>query len=137
MNVETATEEKIEASFTDTTSGKVYTSNSDVFYADFVWMIPIGIIIGEALLAHLISIGLALVIARVTYTIATEVAEELKKRSGNHYPAILIHGKGVMIGNKSISLNEAATRLIGPKYISGLKGEHDNVWSKSSNWLKT
>ncbi|WP_222124336.1 SAR2788 family putative toxin, partial [Bacillus pumilus] len=72
VNIENATNEKIEATFTDTATNKKYEINSDEVTPSFVWFIPIGIVIGEALLAHLISIGLAVTISGVTYVAYSE-----------------------------------------------------------------
>lgn len=80
IDVETATSEKIEATFTDSETGEEYVINTDELQASFAFLLPIGVVIGEALLAHLIAAGLAFTIAGVTYVVATEVIQDLQKR---------------------------------------------------------
>ncbi|MGP3610597.1 SAR2788 family putative toxin [Anoxybacteroides rupiense] len=87
VDVENATEDGIVATFTDMGTGEKYELNTNQLHASFAFLIPIGVIIGEALLEHLIAIGLATVIAGVTYTVASSVSETLRKKQYDHYPA--------------------------------------------------
>lgn len=82
---------------------------------------PLGVVIGETLLAHLVAAGLAITIAGVTYAAATEVIEKLNKEKHNHYAAKL-KSNVLYIGN-NVSLSTAASLL-----KSG-----DDVWSKSGD----
>lgn len=126
VDVENATEDGIVATFTDMGTGEKYELNTNELHASFAFLIPIGVIIGEALLEHLIAIGLAAVIAGVTYTVASSVSETLRKKQYDHYPAYIDKKKDrVMIGNKPLTLDEAASRLKGaPPY--------NDVWSTDS-----
>lgn len=123
VNIENATNEKIEATFTDTETNKKYEINSDEVTASFVWFIPIGIVIGEALLAHLISIGLAVTISGVTYVAYSEFKK--RKRTYSHYMAVR-KSKGLFIGNG----------LKRPAAIARLK-RGDDTWSTSKNNAKS
>ena len=126
VDVENATEDGIVATFTDMGTGEKYELNTNELHASFAFLIPIGVIIGEALLEHLIAIGLAAVIAGVTYTVASSVSETLRKKQYDHYPAYIDKKKDrVMIGNKPLTLDKAASRLKGaPPY--------NDVWSTDS-----
>lgn len=75
--------------------------------------------IGEALLSHLIAASAAVVIAGVTYTVASKVASKLRNKSYDHYAAVIRKGD-VYIGNP-ISYSAAVARM-----KSG-----GDVWSKS------
>lgn len=122
VDVETATSEKIVATFTDSETGEEYFVNTDQLQASIAFLVPIGVIIGEALLAHLVSAGLAIIIGGVTYAAATEVIKDLqKKKEYDHYVAKL-DNNALFIGN-NISLSTAASHL-----ISG-----GDVWSRTGD----
>lgn len=123
VNIENATAERVEATFTDTETNESYEVNSDEITASFVWFVPIGIAIGEALLAHLISIGLAVTISGVTYIAYSEFKK--RKRTYSHYMAIR-KDKGLFIGN---GLKRSAA-------VSRLKKGGD-TWSTSKNNAKS
>ena len=99
IDVETATSEQIEATFTDVESGEEYVVNTDELQASFAFLLPIGVVIGEALLAHLVAAGLAFTIAGISYVAATEVIKELQKKKDNHYAAKLKNDV-LYIGNR-------------------------------------
>jgi hypothetical protein len=122
VEVDTATEEKIEATFINVETGEEYDVNTDELQASFAFLIPIGIVIGEALIAHLIAIGLALVISGVTYIAYTEFIK--KKRTYSHYMATR-QSSGIFIGN-GLSASKATSRL-----KSG-----GDTWSNSSYGAK-
>ncbi|MRX70733.1 hypothetical protein GJU40_00930 [Bacillus lacus] len=88
-HVDYATDEELIATFIDTETGETYNVNSNEFKASLVWFIPLGVVLGEAIIAHLISAGLAVVIAGITYTDVKEVSEKLKKEKHDLYMAIL------------------------------------------------
>lgn len=113
IDVETATSEKIEATFTDIETGEVYVINTDELQASFAFLLPIGVIIGEALLAHLVAAGLAFTIAGITYVVATEIINDLQKKKDNHYAAKL--KKDVLYIGASLLLSQAATHLASGK----------------------
>ncbi|MEC3608533.1 SAR2788 family putative toxin [Bacillus glycinifermentans] len=123
VNIENATDEKIEATFIDTETNEKYEINSDEITASFVWFIPIGIAIGEALLAHLISIGLAVTISGVTYIAYSEFKK--RKRTYSHYMAVR-KSKGLFIGN-GLKRSAAVARL----------KRGDDTWSTSKNNAKS
>jgi hypothetical protein len=54
--------------------------NSNEAHASMAFLVPIGVVIGEALLSHLIAASAAIVIAGVTYTVASKVASTLRKK---------------------------------------------------------
>ena len=39
-------------------------------------VLPLGVVIGETLLAHLVAVGLAITIGGITYAAATEIIEK-------------------------------------------------------------
>lgn len=121
IDVKTATDEKIEATFIDIETGEEYSINTDELQASFAFLLPLGVVIGETLLAHLVAAGLAITIAGVTYAAATEVIEKLNKEKHNHYAAKL-KSNVLYIGN-NVSLSTAASLL-----KSG-----EDVWSKSGD----
>ncbi|MGE1098579.1 SAR2788 family putative toxin [Bacillus altitudinis] len=123
INVENATDDKIEGTFIDTETNEKYKINSDEITASFVWFIPVGIVIGEALLAHLISMGLAVTITGVTYVAYSEFKKH--KRTYSHYMAVR-KSKGLFIGN---GLKRSAA-------IARLKKGGD-TWSTSKNNAKS
>ncbi|WP_375087982.1 SAR2788 family putative toxin [Peribacillus sp. RS7] len=121
--VEEATDKEFIATFIDTENGEEYNVNSNEFEASLVWFIPLGVVLGEALIAHLISAGLAVVIAGVTYTAVKEVSSKLKKQKHKHYMAMLTKGD-LYIGN-SFSKTQAVSRL------KSSDKKNNNVWSVS------
>ncbi|MFP7473385.1 SAR2788 family putative toxin [Niallia taxi] len=121
--IETATDEELIATFIDKETGEEYNVNTNEFKTSLVWLIPIGVVLGEALIAHLISAGLAVVIAGITYTAVKEVAKELKKKKHEHYMAVLTKGD-LYIGN-SLSKAQAVSRL------KSSDKKNNNVWSVS------
>ncbi|MDX8346333.1 SAR2788 family putative toxin [Rossellomorea sp. YZS02] len=121
--VNTATDEEFIATFIDQETGEQYEVNSNELNASLVWLIPLGVVLGEALIAHLISAGLAVVIAGVTYTAVKEVSEKLKKKKHDHYMAILTKGD-LFIGNP-LSEAQAVSRL------KSKDKKANNVWSVS------
>lgn len=123
IEVETATEDKIEANFIDIETGEEYNVNSDNLQASFAFLIPLGVIIGEALLSHLIAIGLAVTIAGITYTAVKEVSSKLKKDKHKHYMAMITRGD-LYIGN-ALSRSQAVSR------IKSTDTKNNNVWSVS------
>lgn len=109
--IENATQESgIQAKFIDTITGEEYEIDSEEIEASVVWFaIPIGVAIGEALLAHLISIGLATVIAGVTYI---AISEFLKRpKSYNHYKALIDKETKMLWVSDGISKASAVLRL--------------------------
>ncbi|MGJ7034601.1 SAR2788 family putative toxin [Anoxybacillus eryuanensis] len=129
VDVQQATEYGIVATFTDMNTGEKYEINTNELHASFAFLIPIAVVVGEALLEHLIALGLAFVIAGVTYTLASEIVPTLRNKNYDHYAAYLKTKEGVYIGNP-ISLSEAISRLNGKDF------ETNNVWSKTSGLAK-
>ncbi|MEY8192392.1 SAR2788 family putative toxin [Peribacillus simplex] len=121
--LESATEDGIIGSFIDISTDEKYDFNTTELQASFAFLIPVGIIIGEALLAHLISIGLAVTISGVTYIAASEFLKRNKTK--NHYKAVR-RDSGLFIGD---GLSKA-------KAVSRLKGGND-TWSTSQSNAKT
>ncbi|MFY0801920.1 SAR2788 family putative toxin [Peribacillus frigoritolerans] len=108
VDVETATEEEIVATFTDVATGQEFKVDSNELQASFVWfLVPVGVVIGEVLLAHLISAGLAIVISGVAYLAVAEFLKRPKTKS--HYTAVR-KSSGLFIGN-GITHAKAASRL--------------------------
>lgn len=121
--LESATDDGIIGSFIDISTGEKYDINTKELEASFAFLIPVGIVIGEALLAHLISIGLAVSISGVTYIAASEFLK--KKKTKSHYKAVR-RDSGLFIGD---GLSKA-------KAVSRLKGGKD-TWSTSKSNAKT
>ena len=85
-----------------------------------VIFLPLAVILGKLLFDFLVATVIIVVIAGVTYVIASAITSELQqRREANHYLAVR-WGNGLMIED-SISLNSARTRL-------GMGGD---VWSVS------
>lgn len=111
----------IDAVFTDKETGEVYQVDSEELQASFIWLIaiPIGVVIGEVLLSHLIAAGLAMVLSGVTYL---AISEFLKRpKTYNHYMAHIDKNKKFWVGN-GISKMSAVIRL----------GAGNSTWSTSS-----
>lgn len=120
--IDNATEESgIQAEFIDTDTGDVYKVDSEGVEASIVWFaIPIGVAIGEALIAHLISIGLAMVLSGVTYLAISEFLKRPKNYT--HYMAYIDRAGKFWVGN-GLSRSKAVSRL-----KSG-----NSTWSTSSS----
>lgn len=121
--VEHATEDEIVATFIDTTTGETFNVNSNEFQASLAWFVPLGVVLGEALLAHLVASGTAFVLAGVTYTAVKEVSDKLKKKEHNHYMAKITKGD-LFIGNP-LTKSQAIDRL------QSNDKKNNNVWSKN------
>jgi hypothetical protein len=119
VELKEASEDKIVAVFKDTETNEEFVVNSNEAHASMAFLAPIGVVIGEALLSHLIAASAAVVIAGVTYTVASKVASKLRNKSYDHYAAVIRKGD-VYIGNP-ISYSAAVARM-----KSG-----GDVWSKS------
>ncbi|MFD2114170.1 SAR2788 family putative toxin [Paenibacillus yanchengensis] len=119
----------IDATFTDTETNTSYNVQQDKLEASLVWFIPLGVIIGEALLAQLISAALAITIGTVVYVAASDagVLTKLRNRKDvDHYMAVISAGK-VWIGN-ALTLAQAKYRITDPM----LNDDYRNVWSRTS-----
>ncbi|MBB6282756.1 hypothetical protein HNR34_001084 [Geobacillus subterraneus] len=66
--------------------------NSNKAHASMAFLAPIGVVIGEALLSHLIAASAAVVIAGVTYIVATKVASKLRNKCYDHYATVIRKG---------------------------------------------
>src|SRR5690606_35031521 len=88
----------IQATFTDTETLEVYEVNQDELQASLVFLVPIGVVIGEILLAHLLAMALAVTIGGIAYAAWHEIANTLRNDpTYDHYAAELYLGK-VYIG---------------------------------------
>ncbi|WP_394514284.1 SAR2788 family putative toxin [Priestia aryabhattai] len=125
VSINNASEDGIDAKFIDTDSGESYKVDTNELQASFIWFaIPIGVAIGEALLSHLISIGLATVISGVTYLAISEFMK--RPKSYNHYMAYIDKKGKFWVGN---GISKA-------KAISRLKSKQ-NTWSTSKSNAQT
>ena len=114
------------ATFTDKATGKKYKVDNTKAKSNFAFVIPIGIVIGEAVVAHLLAASLAIVVAGVTYVAATEVASKLRKNKRyDHYAASLNKSKTAMYIGPSLTYKQAKSKL--------KKGD---VWSISKSLAK-
>lgn len=112
----------INATFTDTETNQTFQIEQDKTTASVPVLVPIGVIIGEWLLAQLLAAGTAVVIGGVTYAIWDSVVSKLRsEKKFNHYQAKIISGQ-VGIG-PGISLGVATVRLASPDIYN------NNVWS--------
>lgn len=116
---------EMNATFTNLETNESFLVEQDKLQASFV--IPIGVIIGEALLGYLLSIGAALVVAYETISVITEVRDILKKDQRYHHYTARILGGNLYVGN-AIDLSEAAARIVNPIFTVNTK----NVWSTSA-----
>lgn len=100
------------ATFTDKATGKKYEVDNTKAKSNFAFVIPIGIVIGEALVAHLLAASLAIVVAGVTYVAATEIASKLRKEKRyEHYAATLNKAKTGMYIGPSLTYKQAKSKL--------------------------
>lgn len=117
----------INATFTDLETNQIYTIEQDKLQASFAPAIPIGVVLGESLIAWLIGTGAAIVIAAETWATVNSVREHLREKKYEHYEAKIVAGN-LYVG-KAIDLAGAAYRLTNPMFVV----EHQNVWSTSSS----
>lgn len=116
---------EMNATFTNLETNESFLIEQDKLQASFV--IPIGVIIGEALLGYLLGIGAALVVAYETISVINEVRDILKKDQRYHHYTARILGGNLYVGN-AIDLSAAAARIMNPIFTENTK----NVWSTNS-----
>lgn len=75
-----------------------------------IWLLPIGAIIGEILIYHLLAMATAVIIGSITWVVAEAVTTKLREEKHDHYAARIMQQQ-VWIG-PSISLAVAKARLI-------------------------
>ncbi|MEW4371824.1 hypothetical protein [Paenibacillus kandeliae] len=118
---------EIDATFTDLTTKQeistVHNSTGEVT-PQVVFLVPLGVVVGEALLAALLASAIAVTIGGIVWTTVGSIKEKIRNQQYDHYMAKVMQGD-VYIGNP-ISLTQASNRLAG---ISPLD---NNVWSKNS-----
>jgi hypothetical protein len=114
---------RLRATLHDVQTDRLIPLDSAQFKASFL-VIPVIVMIGELLLAHLIALSLAVVITGITYIALSRVAESLRKQKPEHYAAYLDTKRGVFIG-EPLSRTAAALRLRSTAH--GV----NNTWSKS------
>jgi len=120
VEISEATEDVFIATFTDIETGEQYVVDNTKTKASAV-VLPIAVVLGGALVSHLIAISAAMVIAGVTYYVATKVISRLKRSDPYHYMAKLRSGK-LWIGN-SVSQSRAAAHL----------RAGGDIWSRSNS----
>lgn len=118
--------DSVVATFIDTETNEVYHIDQTKKEPSFAFLVPIGVVIGEWLLAQLIAAATAVTIGGIVYTVATEVAETLKKEKYNHYAAKIMQGK-IWLG-PALSLDQAVSRFIGFDIYNR------DVWSTKFNY---
>lgn len=116
--------EDFEVSNTIEYQGKSYDLEETPNYSEYkqarlAAAIPLVVLLGGSLLNWIISQFASIVIAGVTYVVASAVISELKKKNYDHYLASLRSGK-LYIGN-SITYAAATTRL-----------KSGDVWSRTN-----
>ena len=97
-------------------------------------VIPLGVIIGEALLNYLISLALTIVISGEVYALASEIVSELqKKKEYKHYMAILKDEQNGIFNIKKLYIGPAidTTKGAASALLTGV-----NVWSTSQAYAK-
>ncbi|MFP3845777.1 SAR2788 family putative toxin [Priestia filamentosa] len=122
VDVKEAYDDVFVADFTDTETNETISVNNEELQASFAFLVPIGVVIGESLAAHLIAASAAVVIAGATYYAATKVTSKLKRKDPKYYLAKLVKGK-LYIGN-SVTLSTAAKNL----------RAGGDTWSRSSGY---
>lgn len=113
----------INATFTDLETNESYSIEQDKLQASFA--IPIGIVIGETLLAWLVGVGATLIIATETWVTVNEIRETLRQKNMNTTKP---KSWGKLYVGHSIDLAGAAHRLVNPMYTKSMA----NVWSVNS-----
>lgn len=106
-------------------SGVTFRIDSGTLKAS-VLFVPLAVVVGELLLAHVLLASTVVVIAGVTYIAASEVANTLRNRQREFYAAILDTKKGLFIGDP-LTLAQASARL------NSLSFRTNNVWSISKH----
>lgn len=114
---------RLRATVRDAQTAKQYRIDSGRIRAS-LFVIPAAVVIGQLLLIELLAVSAAIVIAGVTYTLATEIAALLRNKPNKYYAAYLDVKQGVYIGNP-ISFHLAVNRLKSSSKAS------NNVWSVS------
>lgn len=121
------TNSKIDASFidieTDEEISTVHTSTGEIT-PQVAFLVPLGVVVGEALIAALLASAIAVTIGGIVWTTVGSVKEKIRNEQYNHYMAKIMQGN-VYIGN-AISLTQASSRL------AGISPADNNVWSKNS-----
>lgn len=119
--------EEIDATFTNIETGKsvdtLHNTTGEVT-PQLVFLVPLGVIIGEALLASLIATAVAIEFGGVAYATISAIKDRVKNDKYDHYAAKIVQGN-VWIG-PSLSLAQASARL------GGISIQENNVWSKNS-----
>ncbi|QHQ81831.1 SAR2788 family putative toxin [Bacillus subtilis] len=126
VDIEEADGDDIVATFKDLDTNQVYDVNTKEAQASFAFLVPIAVVVGGALVEHLVAASLAIVIAGVTYTVATKVRSKLKKKKKYYYYAATLNkNKTNMYIGPALSKKQAVSRL--------RKGD---VWSVSKSKAK-
>lgn len=108
--------ENFSATYFDVKTGEEFvvnpkdTEHSGTITPNLVWLLPIGVIIGELLLQQLLAMATAVVIGSITWVVADAIATRLRNESHDHYAARIMQGQ-VWIG-PSISFSVAKARLV-------------------------
>lgn len=122
----TGEDDDIKARFIDVETNEVFNVNTGTVTASFAFLIPLGVIIGTALIEHLISIALAVTIGGIAWAVVTEIRANLREKEYDHYMAKIMQGN-VWVGD-ALDLGSAAYRLTNPF----LDWQNNNVWSRTS-----
>lgn len=122
-------DKEIDATFTNIETGEsvdtLHTTTGEVT-PQLVFLVPLGVIIGEALLASLIATAVAIEFGGIAYATISAVKDRVKNDKYDHYAAKIVQGN-VWIG-PSLSLAQATARL------GGINTQENNVWSKNSTF---
>lgn len=114
-----SSEDNYSTTYQDVNTGEEFTVNSDSYENSgspgtvtpfLVWLLPIGAIIGEILISHLLAMATAVIIGSITWAVAEAVTTKLREEKHDHYAARIMQQQ-VWIG-PSISLAVAKARLI-------------------------
>lgn len=110
------------------TNNRVYNlddpNNNEQVTPQFVWTIPIGIKIGEALIAVLLTLARAIVIGSIAYVIAEEAISLLDRNTYYYFTAVL-ENNAVYIG-PGLWTSQAQTRMALNQRTNGVFAISDN-----------
>ncbi|MEC1625384.1 SAR2788 family putative toxin [Bacillus mojavensis] len=137
VDIEEANGNDIVATFRDIDTDQVYNVNTKEAQASFAFLAPIAVVVGGALVEHLVAASLAMVIAGVTYTVYSEVSKKIKKQKKYyHYAATLNKGNGKLYIGPALSQTQAVKRLKSGDVYSLSKSKAYTVAKKAGHGKK-
>ena len=112
VDVHEADGDLLVATFTNQATGEKFEVNNTKATSNFAFVVPIGIVVGEALVSYLVAASLGIVVAGVVYVAASKVAAKLRKEKRyEHYAPSLNKSKTNLYIGPALTYKQAMTRL--------------------------